>query len=99
MAREIIWTPEAEKTLSQIVDFLEREWTEKEIQKFLVKIESTIQLIKNQPTVFRSISRKYAIHEALVTKHNVLIYQVKSDTIMLIIFWDTRRNPKKKPIR
>jgi plasmid stabilization system protein ParE len=52
MAREIIWTPEAEKTLSQIVDFLEREWTEKEIQKFLVKIESTIQLIKSQPTYF-----------------------------------------------
>ncbi len=33
MVKQIVWTPQAEKTLAQVVDYLDKEWTEKEIYK------------------------------------------------------------------
>lgn len=35
MAKVIIWTPEAENTFETIIEFLNRNWTENEIEKFI----------------------------------------------------------------
>lgn len=99
MERQIIWTPQAEKTLTQIVEYLEENWTEKEVKKLFVKIDKTISLIQQNPKVFRCLSKKSSLYEALVTKQNVLIYKIINDCIYLITFWDTRRNPKKKKFK
>jgi plasmid stabilization system protein ParE len=99
MDRQIIWTPQAENTLTQIVEYLEQNWTEREIQKLFLRIDKTVSLIQQNPKVFRCISKKNNLHEALVTKQNVLIYKITNRDIFLISFWDTRRNPKKKKFK
>ena len=95
MAKEIIWTPRAEKTFEKIINYLEKNWNEKEIEKFIELTNNIIQTISHQPEIFRH-SKKIHIHEALITKHNILIYRIKEHSIDLIAFWDTRQNPKKK---
>ena len=42
MDRQIIWTPQAENTLTQIVEYLEQNWTEREIQKLFLRIDKTV---------------------------------------------------------
>ncbi|HYG15924.1 MAG TPA: hypothetical protein VEC12_09235 [Bacteroidia bacterium] len=34
--------------------------------------------------------------EVKVTKHNLLIYKEKKDSIELLMFFDTRQHPRKK---
>ncbi len=95
MVKKIIWTPESEKTFELVLACLETNWTEREKKGFINATNKTIQIISFQPAIFRK-STKANFREALVTKHNLLIYKIKSESIDLITFWDTRQSPKKK---
>jgi plasmid stabilization system protein ParE len=95
MAKKISWTPESEKTFEAILTYLKTHWTEKEIRSFVAATYKTIDTIAKQPLLFRK-TKKPDIHEALITKHNLLLYRIKEHQIDLITFWDTRKNPKKK---
>jgi plasmid stabilization system protein ParE len=95
MVKKIIWTPEAERMFENIVTYLEAHWTEKEKRNFINATHKTIQVISRQPELFRKLA-KLNTHEALITKHNLLLYTIKKDSIDLVTFWDTRQNPKKK---
>lgn len=97
MAFKIIWSPKAEDTFEKVIDYLQAEWTEKEIRKFVTETARVIHLVSVNPFLFRA-SEKENIFEAIVTKHNLLLYQVnrKIKTIELLAFFDTRQDPKKK---
>jgi len=98
MAKEIIWTPRAEKTFNAVIAYLEKEWTEKEVKKFISETSRVIKLISEKPETFRKSIQIY-IREAVITKHNLLIYRIKGENIFLLSFWATRKNPKKKKIK
>ena len=95
MAKEVRWTEEAEETFSNVILYLQAKWTDKEVSNFINASSKTIFYISENPLLFRA-SKKRNIREALVTKHNLLIYAIKPRHIDLISFWDTRKNPKKK---
>jgi plasmid stabilization system protein ParE len=48
MEKQIVWTPEAEKTLNQIVEYLEQNWTEKEVQKLFIAVENVVNQIQKK---------------------------------------------------
>ncbi len=95
MAKEIRWTTEAEVTYQKIITYLEENWTDKEVSNFINTANTVIFFIAENPLMYRQ-SNKKNIHEALITKHNLLLYRVKPNHIELLTFWDTRQNPKKK---
>jgi plasmid stabilization system protein ParE len=95
MEKQIIWTPQAEKSFKQIIDYLEENWTKKEVLNFIKATEDTITYIAKNPKMFRQSFREN-LFEAIVTKHNLLIFNIKDTTIDIITFWDTRQHPKKK---
>jgi plasmid stabilization system protein ParE len=96
MAKKIIWTPEAEKTFSQVIDYLEANWTKKEIKNFVIQTNTIAQLLSEFPHLGRYSFEKDS-REVLITKHNILIYKEYGDRIDLIVFFDTRQDPIKKP--
>ena len=95
MAKEIRWTKEAEVTYQKVITYLEENWTDKEVGNFVNISNKIIFFISENPFMFRQ-SNKKNVHEALITKHNLLLYRVKSNHIELLTFWDTRQNPNKK---
>ena len=97
MAFKIIWSPEAEKTFEAIIDYLEKHWTEREIRKFVLSTQKTVSLLQQNPFLFRG-SEKATIYEVLVSKHNLLLYQISENSkkVELLSFWDTRQNPLSK---
>ncbi len=95
MAKKIIWTPEAEKTFKAVIDYLERHWSKKEIQNFIERVNSVTEHVKKHPMSYR-FAGKDDVREALITKQNLLLYRVSGDTIYLLYFWDTRKNPERK---
>ena len=95
MEYEIIWLPKAEERFQDIIEYLKNKWDDKVIAGFIVRTETVLRQIQRRPTMFRR-SSKMNIHEALITKHNLLLYQLKGSRIELLTFFDTRQNPKKK---
>ncbi|MEP7237665.1 MAG: type II toxin-antitoxin system RelE/ParE family toxin [Ferruginibacter sp.] len=95
MDYQIIWLPKAEARFQEIIEYLEYKWNNRVIEKFIEQTEKVLTQIKQRPTIFRR-SAKMNIHEALVTKHNLLIYRINGSKIELLTFFDTRQDPKKK---
>lgn len=98
MALKIHWTKRAEKTFDNIVVYLLKNWSEKEVQNFVRKTNNVIGHISEKPRMFPS-SKKVKIHTAVITKHNNLLYKIiGNNQIDLLFFWDNRQNPKKLKI-
>jgi plasmid stabilization system protein ParE len=95
MAKKVIWTPEALSSFKNILQYLQENWTEKEITNFIKATNNTVEYISKNPKMFRATNKKN-VHEALVTSKNLLIYKIYPSKIDIITFWDTRRNPRKK---
>lgn len=95
MAYKIVWLPRAEKRFEQIISYLNQHWTEKEIIDFIRRAEAIIHIISINPKAFRYSAQK-RIFEAVVTKHNLLLYRKKGNTIELLTFFDVRQHPNKK---
>ena len=95
MGKEIIWSSRAIESFNRIIEYLEINWTEKQINSFVEKTEHTLQIISSGKVKFKS-SKKKNIFEVLITKHNLLLYREKKNKVELILFYDTRQHPKKK---
>lgn len=96
MAKTIIWTPEAEKTLDDIIDYIDQHWSQKEVRNFIERVDRVTDHISRHPLSYRSAGKE-DVREALITKQNLLLYRISGEIIYLLYFWDTRRNPAKKP--
>jgi plasmid stabilization system protein ParE len=95
MVKKVIWSPRAIASFDTIIKYLQKEWTEKEIIKLVTSTQKVLLKIASGSITFRT-SSKQGIHEVLITKHNLLIYRIKKNQIELLVFYDTRRHPKKR---
>lgn len=97
MVYKVIWSPEAIHTFEKIIEYLDTHWSEKEVRKFLQQTEEGLRYLQQNPYLFRG-SEKENVFELLVSKHNLLLYQIAEThkRVELLSFWDTRQNLDKK---
>jgi plasmid stabilization system protein ParE len=97
MSYKVYWTKEASITANKIVQYLRAEWTEKEVDSFLDKVDEIIEVIAINPRLFRASSKRQNIHLAIIKKRTILVYQVitHKKQIALLMFWFAKQNPKK----
>jgi plasmid stabilization system protein ParE len=96
MVKKVIWTPKAEKSFDTVIDYLEKHWSEREIIDFVERANTIINHIALFPLSYREAGVE-DVREALITKQNLLLYRISGNKVYLLYFWDTRRNPLKKP--
>ena len=92
----IVWTPQAEKGLNSVLEYLEEEWTAREITNLQNNLENLLDRISTYPEIYPATSSIKNLHKGLVDKNNYLIYRVKLDRehIEIINFRGTRQEPK-----
>jgi plasmid stabilization system protein ParE len=97
MAHEIKWTLRAKESHDDIIKYLEKEWTEREIKRFINAVEDKLRMIDISPEIYIKTSKRKNIHKAIISKQTVLFYRYYQTKrrIELLVFWDTRRNPTK----
>ena len=95
MVYEIVWTRQAEIRFLEVSEYLISEWSFKELQDFYFALEKNLDALVAYPYSFR-ISSGNANREALITRHNLLVYKVENNQIILLTIWDTRMNPQKR---
>jgi len=95
MALKIIWSAKAKNGLSKVIEYLQREWTQREITNLGENITSTLSAISSSPEIFPKSLVKSS-YKALVDKNNYLIYSIdlKKSCINIINFRGTKQKPK-----
>jgi len=90
--RKVIWNPLAREDYFQNIDYLLREWTEKEAQTFIDKVSDILFLLNKGNVEFQKTNRKN-IHRCVITKQISLFYQIRDDkTVVLLRFWNNYKD-------
>lgn len=95
---KVIWSPRAKESLKRTVRYVLLSFGEKPAEKLtkrVLQVEKTLTiypdigtiepLLVNYPKSYRSI---------VINSINKLVFYVIYDTIIIVAFWDTRREPK-----
>lgn len=96
MALRIIWSPLANQGLDDVLHYLNKEWTFREILTLESKIDKVISQILEHPQSFERSKRNKAFSKAVVDKNNILYYRVdtKNRILEIVDFCSTKQRPK-----
>lgn len=95
MAYEVIISGDVLKMLDSIVFYLENNWSKKIAKKFLINFYAKVDALVSNPAINPKSSKSTSIWKMLITKHNMLYYEVHDNTIELLQLFDTRQSPAK----
>jgi plasmid stabilization system protein ParE len=96
MALEIVWSTRAEKGFDKIVNYLEENWTEREIRIFMEESREFFELLKKNPKMLQA-SKKTNLHRGPMNKLTLVTYKVKprKSQIILVNIRSTSQRPLK----
>ncbi|MEQ8904976.1 type II toxin-antitoxin system RelE/ParE family toxin [Ekhidna sp.] len=93
MVKEVVWTQTAYSQKIEVYEY----WNKKNgSSSFSEKLEKTINdaidLIKKFPQL--GVKTQLKNVRIKIIKNYLLIYRVSEDTLFILLFWDSRQNPK-----
>jgi plasmid stabilization system protein ParE len=95
----INWTPEAERTFSQNLEYLAYRWNNQVITDFINKVDDSLQIIALNPKAFPLHKSTLDIHKCVITPQITVYYRiVNNDFIDLLTFWNDYQDPEKLTI-
>ncbi|ALM49804.1 hypothetical protein AMR72_13360 [Flavobacterium psychrophilum] len=83
----IYWSSLAKADYWKNIEYLEKEWSPKEVISFIKEVEYNIQLLKGNNVFFVKTGYK-DVYKIVVTKQVSLFYRITDDTIELLRFWN-----------
>lgn len=85
----ILWTPNALNELQATIEYLQNNFSKQEINKLAKKIEDTLELISQNPTIFPKAENKN-VHKIVILKFNTMYYRVKNENIEILSFFSNK---------
>ena len=93
----ILWTSNALTEIEKTIEYLDENFSGKEIKKLGEKIEEITNLISQNPLIFPK-SETQNIHKVVLLKYNTMYYRVNDENIEILSFFSNRQSPKKKKL-
>jgi plasmid stabilization system protein ParE len=97
MVTQIIWTPKADKTFDRITTYLQKKASLPICEKFVEAVYHKIDVIIEHPEIGRPTLVSDSIRFINVDKHHQIFYRFDGSILLLLAFFDTRQDPKKRP--
>ena len=93
MALKIVWTPQAERGLERVINYLEENWTVMEILNLEQNLDNLLNRIKKYPKICPATGKYKNVYKGLVDKNNYIIYrlQPQKECIVIINFRGTKQ--------
>src|SRR5688572_28870241 len=89
----INWTSESEKTFSQNIDYLSKEWDVLVLNRFLDRVEGALENIRSNPKSYPLHRPNENVHRCVIHERIILYYRIVDDeTIDLLTFWNTSQD-------
>ncbi|MCB0803495.1 MAG: type II toxin-antitoxin system RelE/ParE family toxin [Flavobacteriales bacterium] len=95
MNRIVVISKTAENKLDNLFDYLIQNWSIGVKKDFVAKLESSIEIIKNQPEIFPESKKGKGLRKCVITKQTSLYYRFNSKRINIITIFDSRQHPNK----
>lgn len=92
---DIFWTNHALVELAETYEYLELNFTRKELTKLSLEIVQVLNLISKNPNLF-PISESLDVRKVVIKKFNTMYYRVKLNQIEILSFFSNRQNPHKR---
>ena len=80
--------------LSETVEYLKREFSQKEIDNLGDEIERICSIISQNPNIFPH-SDRLQTRKAVILKFNTLYYRIMNDQVEILSFFSNRQSPDK----
>lgn len=87
----------AEKSFHSIKDFIKWKWGELIADAFEQKVVDFLDLLEDFPEIGTLEIPEKRIYGFQLTKQTRIFYRIKTDRIIIIVFFDVRQDPKKIP--
>ena len=96
-AIEVLWTPSAINSFDQIVQYLDENWTAKEVSKFVKRTAGVIDMLKRYPEMCSPSKKRKNVRISILNKHTKMAYHYKprKKQLEILHFWSMKRNPEK----
>ena len=97
MAIQIVWSDEAQNAYNENINYLQQEWSDKEVANFVADTWRVLKRIEIFPESYPVSATNKKYRKARLNKYIVLFYDYRKTarTIQLITFWNTKQNPSK----
>ena len=95
MAYKVIISDEVFNSLNSVTAYLEARWSKRVAQNFLLTFYEKVDAIIKHPNIGKRTIKNPAIRKLLITKHNMLYYEVSGSTIHLLTIFFTIQDPGK----
>jgi ParE toxin of type II toxin-antitoxin system, parDE len=97
MAIEVSWSDEAVKTFQENINYLQEEWSDKEVIRFIQQTENIIIRLKKFPQSYLPGYKNKKYRKARLNKYIAIFYSYnKSNSkIVLLSFWNVKQDPGK----
>ncbi|HZK92642.1 MAG TPA: hypothetical protein VFC67_00440 [Prolixibacteraceae bacterium] len=94
---DVIWSAKAKITFYSVIEYLNANWTKKEMIQFNQRTLITINAIRKNPEIFTASTRNKDVRRAIVDKNNSFYYKIDDNNqkIYLLTFFDSRQDPEK----
>jgi hypothetical protein len=92
---KVVWTKTSELTLEEIVDYIRNQFGYIISENHYFDVLQTIENIKNNPELFPICQVKTQTRKAVINKKTILYYQIATDTVYLLAFYDVRNGTHK----
>jgi len=84
---KIIWSESALAELSQTFNYLETNWTKKELNRLANSLEKTISLISKAPNIYPKSNKGFDVRKCILLRYNSIYYRVDNQTIGQLLFF------------
>ena len=94
MAYKIEYQTLAETTYLNNITYLENNWPLSVLIKFIKKVESITELLKENPEMFSKWKNNSSIRRVVIVSQITLFYQINKNTVEILLFWNNYQNPE-----
>lgn len=92
---KIEWSPESKADLFNILQFyIDQNKSSTYSKKLNAKIRENLNLLKSNPEMGKQTD--IASVRNLITNHYEIIYELIENVVLIVMIWDSRRNPEFK---
>ena len=92
---EVVWSVESIRRTDQIILFLSKNWSEKEILNFLIDLKSFEEIVSHFPEIYPKSEIKKGYRRAVINKQTSVIYSIEKQSILIHTLFDNRQDPDK----
>lgn len=92
---KIYWTDEAINNLESLLDYLKKKWTQREINRFKIKLGRLIRLIEVNPEIFPVSKYNNRLRRAVLSKQITIFYELSGQNVYLVYLFNNQQNTKR----